>query len=258
MIAGFERDEILHEALVTPRSALVPFPGVTVIERPGWFQLISPPFRDGGLNEVSRAQLADDEADAVIDATLAQYAAQGIRFKWVVTPSCRPLDLRERLARRGMLHRRCIVMAADIADITVPPTPDVTVEPVDVDNVDAFADVVTTGWDTRGSPLADLQRAQIADPARRHRGFLARIDGRPVGGANHIVLARSAYFVGAVVLPPFRGRGVYRALIAARLAALAAAGLRLVTIQALADTSAPILTRLGFVPVAELDVFANR
>lgn len=234
------------------------FPGQTVIERPGWFQLITPAFRQGGLNEVTRVQLADHEADAVIDATLAQYAAQDIRFKWVVTPSCRPRDLGERLARRGMSHRSCVVMAADLADLRIPPSPDVTVEPVDLTNVDTFADVVTAGWDMQGTPLAELQRAQIADPARRHRGFLARVDGRPAGGANHILLERSAYFIGAVVLPEFRGRGVYRALIAARLAALAEAGIRLVTIQALVDTSAPILARLGFTPLADLDVYLNR
>src|SRR5688572_5336184 len=78
VIAGFDRDEILHEAVVRPQSARVPFPGSVVVDRPGWFQILTPAFRDGGLNEVSSAVLADDEADAVIDATLAQYAAQGI------------------------------------------------------------------------------------------------------------------------------------------------------------------------------------
>lgn len=258
MIAGFHRDEILHEAIVRPQTARVPYPGSVVVDRPGWFQLLTPAFRDGGLNEVSSAVLADDEADAVIDATLAQYAAQGIRFKWVVPPDSRPLDLAERLARRGMIGRRCVVMAADLADLRPAPAPDVTVERVDHTNVDVYAEVVAAGWSMPAAPLADYQRAVLADTSGRHRSYLARIAGEPVGGANHALFDRSAYLMGGVILPRHRGRGAYRALIAARLADIAAAGVRLVTIQAIADTSAPILARLGFRTIAELDVLVNR
>lgn len=258
MIAGFDRDEILQEALVRPRSALVPFPGQTIVERPGWFQLITPSFRNGGLNEVTRVQLADHEADSVIDATLAEYAAHDIRFKWVITPDCRPHDLGERLARRGMQRCTCVVMAADLADLRIPPAPDVTVTPVDLASVDAFAAVSTAGWGMVDTPLVEHARAQLADPAKRHHSFLAHVDGAPAGTASHILLERSAYFVGAVVLPEHRGRGVYRALIAARLAALAAAGVRLVTIQAMRDTSAPILARLGFTTIVDIPVYMSR
>jgi len=257
-IADFDREQILHEAIVRPLTARVPIPGQRVVDRPGFFQLLTPAFRDGGLNEVSHVQLADDEADAVIDATLAEYAAEGIRFKWVVSPSCRPRDLAQRLAKRGMLARRCIVMAADIADLRPDPSPDVTVERVDDPSVDAYAEVVAAGWGQPVSPVADYQRLVLADPGKRHHSYLARIDGVPVGGANHVLFDRSAYLMGGVVLPAWRGRGVYRSLIAARLAQISAAGVRLVTIQAIAETSAPILTRLGFTPIAEIDVFLNR
>jgi len=258
VIAGLTHDEILHEAIVRPLSARVPFPGQRVIDRPGWFQLLTPAFRDGGLNEVSQVTLADHDADAVIDATLAEYAAEGIRFKWVISPSCRPRDLAQRLASRGMLARRSVVMAADIADLRPEPSPDVSVERVESTNVDTYAATVASGWGMPAQPLADYQRAVLADTSGRHHSWLARIDGEPVGGANHAVFERSAYLMGGVILPAWRGRGAYRSLIAARLAQISATGVRLVTIQALADTSAPILARLGFTVVAELDVFLNR
>lgn len=258
MIAGLTHDEILHEAIVRPLGARVPVPGQRIVHRPGWFQILTPAFRDGGLNEVSQVRLADDEADAVIDATLAEYAAEGLRFKWVVSPDCRPLDLARRLASRGMLARRCVVMAADLADLRPESSPDVTVERVESANVDAYAAVSASGWGMPAQPLADYQRLVLADTSGRHHGWLARIDGEPVGSANHAVFERSAYLMGGVVLPAWRGRGVYRSLIAARLAQISAAGVRLVTILAIADTSAPILARMGFTPIAELDVFLNR
>jgi GNAT superfamily N-acetyltransferase len=55
-----------------------------------------------------------------------------------------------------------------------------------------------------------------------------------------------AYLFGAQVFPAFRGRGIYRALVAARLGFLAARGVSLAVTQARAATSAPLLERFGF------------
>lgn len=256
MIAGFTADEILHEAVVRPLRARVPVDDARVVDRPGLFKLVTPSFRDGGMNEVSQVQLADDEADAAIDEILAEYAADNIRFKWVVSPSCRPRDLPRRLIGRGMLPRSCVVMAADLADLRPDPPADVTVERVELPTVDAYAATIGAGWGQDPGSLADYQRRVLADP--RHHSWLARVAGEPVGAANHVLFDRSAYLMGGVVMPAWRGRGVYRAMVAARLAQIATAGVRLVTIQAIAETSAPILARLGFQEIAELAVFMSR
>ena len=57
------------------------------------------------------------------------------------------------------------------------------------------------------------------------------------------------------MLPAMRGRGVYRALIAARLRQALAAGIAVATTQARAGTSAPILARLGFVTLTEIEFY---
>lgn len=258
MISGYTREELLHEALVRPREARVPFHDTRVIERSGWVQVLTPSFRDGGMNEVAQAVMDEDEADAVIDATLAQYAEHGIRFRWTVGPDSRPLDLPERLAARGMRSERVAVMAGLLEDIEVSGPPEVAIEPVDERNCDEFAAVLAQGWSMAPGPLAAFQRVVLADPHDRHHAFIARVDGRPVGGANYVVFGRSAYFMGAVVLPEWRGRGAYRSLIAARLQHAARRGVELITIQARASTSAPILAQLGFVTLLEIPVFLNR
>ena len=71
-----------------------------------------------------------------------------------------------------------------------------------------------------------------------------------------VPLARSGYLLGSSVVPEFRGRGVYRALVAARVAALREMRRPLVTIHALSHSSAPICTRLGFESVCELRGYA--
>lgn len=263
MIAGLTREEILHEAIVAPRKAHAAYPDIEVIERPGWYQILTPSFRQGGLNEVAFAQLSDHQVEPVIDATIARYDAHGIRFRWTITPDCRPHDLPERLTRRGFLGVRVVAMAAEIAELLaredLAATPGLVVEQVDHHNLDRYIDVAARGWDTDPAPLRAYHRAILDDPTdHRNHCFLAVRDGHGVGIANYTALARSAFFVGGVVLPDHRSRGVYRALLGARLQHAAARGLGLVTTHAMATTSAPILTRLGFTPLCELPVFYNR
>ncbi len=252
---------LLREVLERPRQAFVPFDDLREVVRPGWCQCITPSFHRGGLNSVDLAVMPDDDADAVIDATIAEYDALGIRFRWNVGPDSRPLDLPARLERRGLQPRRVLLLAAAIADLDFDPPPGITVEAVDEHNLAAYAGVVAAGWDVAPEPLIAyeqaVQRHHATPQDTLHQTFLASIDGEPAGAANGICFARSLYLMGAVVLPRHRGRGVYRALIAARLALARARGVRLATCQALADTSAPILGRMGFVTIAEQLSFAR-
>lgn len=133
--------------------------------------------------------------------------------------------------------------------------PNVEVVEVGAHNLETYAEVVAAGWDQDPAPILAHLRHLFASPGR-HRCFLALRDGRPVGAANHFVLPRSVFFMGAVVLPEHRGRGVYRALLAARLRA--AADAPVVATHARSDTSAPILERLGFVDLVELPFYFNR
>lgn len=257
-LAGFTADELFHEAVVLPRGALGPFPGIRVISRPGWEQVITPSFRQGGLNEVSLAQLSEEEADSVIAATIAEYDALGLRFRWTVGADSRPFDLSERLARHGLTGERVVVMAAAVAEIRLDDVPGVQVTRVDAANLERFAQTVGAGWGADPEPILAYHRALLTDPLDRHHCFLAERDGEPAGAANYAAFERSAHFMGGVVLPQHRERGVYRALLAARLRHAAGLHLGLVTTQARASSSAPILARLGFTPLCELLSFSNR
>jgi GNAT superfamily N-acetyltransferase len=254
MLAGLSREALLHEALVRTRESFVRFEGMRVIQRPGWSQLITPLFRQGGFNEVSLAQLDPAEADAVIAATIAEYDGLGIRFRWMVGPDSAPPDLGARLAAHGLRHERVVVMAAAIDDVLAAlPDPMIRVEFVDAGNTEDFIAVSAAGWSCDPEPLRVYQRVLQADRGGRHHGCLAYVDGVPAGVGNYVRFDRSAFLIGGVVLPQVQGRGVYKALIAARLRHARAAGVGVVTTHARAATSAPILARLGFVVLTELD-----
>src|SRR5262249_22049681 len=89
----------LEEVMTAAQRAFIAAPDTEVRERAGWFQIITPSSGRGGLNEVSRSILGENEADAIIDATLAEYRGRGIRFRWRLDDTSRPLDLGARLER---------------------------------------------------------------------------------------------------------------------------------------------------------------
>lgn len=102
-----------------------------------------------------------------------------------------------------------------------------------------------------GSPdraeLAALHPAEVAKHASGGGGaIVAFLDGRPVGTGGVTVAGRDARLWGGAVLPEARSRGVYRALLAERLAYARAHGADLALVKGRVETSAPILKRAGF------------
>jgi GNAT superfamily N-acetyltransferase len=254
---GLSADDLLAEVAVVPLRAFVPVDDLRVIERPGWFQLVTPSFTNGGLNEVAFSALSADEADAVIARTIAEYAALDIKFRWIVGPKSAPADLGERLIRGGMLlGHDAFGMVRSTEALTITVDPAITVEAVTAATVDEFSAVMAAGW---GVPQEQFARANAAALASTTQHLvLARVDGEPAATASFITFPRSAYLIGGVVLPRFRRRGVYHAMVAHRLDAARARGIGLATSRAQATTSAPLLERLGFTTVCAFTSYTNR
>lgn len=254
MALPFTADEILHEALIAPRQAILPQPDTRILEEGGLWRVITPSLPQGGLNEVCGTRLSDAEADRVIDDTLADYARHGIRFRWTVTPWDQPADLPERLARRGLTREEALVMYRVLPEAPLPEAAGVA--RVEATNLGDYTRVFAEGFGVDPVPLEPLHRRTLLDEGSAHfTGFLASHQGVPGGGAAVLLLPRSAYLIGAAVSPGLRGRGLYKALVQARERAAQEAGKRLVTTLARADTSAPILERLGYATAARIPIF---
>jgi len=255
-MAGLTADEVQHEVLGPPRGAFAPVEGLLVVERPGWFQLVMPAWTNGGLNCVALTVVPEDEIEAVIERTIAQYTDLGLKFRWVVDPESRPLDLAERLARHGLVSEAGRAMACPTASAEATRVPDLTVDAVTLDNLPDFERVMAEGWAMDPAAVRPYHLAILAEPVR-FRMYVARWRGALAGCAAQTCFTRSTFLTGGVVLPEFRGRGVYRALVAARLRDAAASGVGLATTHARVATSAPILARVGFATVCELLSFNN-
>ncbi|BAJ26773.1 MULTISPECIES: GNAT family N-acetyltransferase [Kitasatospora] len=101
-------------------------------------------------------------------------------------------------------------------------------------------------------------RGGASVPAGRGGTLVAYADGTPVGAASLELVDGVARLTGGVVVPSWRGRGVYRELLGARLAYGVANGARLALVKANPDTSGPILRRNGFTGFGQEPVYVVR
>jgi len=237
-----------HPVVLAPMGAHLPHRGTRVIERQGWYQVLTPSAR--GANEVLFST-----PDADVAAVAADY---DVRFRWCVWPWNAALEVPLR-AHRFELHE-ARAMAADTTLAIAAPSDVVVEEIATPERLPAYVDTLVAGWEQTPAERAELAACLprvLADPARVHRFYLAHCDGVPVGtgGLAYRPALGAIYLTGGNVLPAYRGRGVYRALIAARLAD--ARGARLAATHARVQTSAPILERLGFVTALAYRVFVS-
>ena len=251
--------DLLEEVIVTSRRAFPRLPDLQVIERPGWLQIITPSIKAGGLNEVIYSLLDEQSADATIAATIATYRDLGLKFRWNAGPGSGPADLVTRLERhgltpsmgRGMARSTDADLAADASNIARDVA--TAVREVSAAKLDDYTHVMAAGWGADAAALGAVHR-HILDEGR-HRLFVAYCDGVPAAAASYVPFDRSAFLMGGVVLPAYRGRGLYRALVQTRMAHARARGITLATSHAREATSAPILEKLGFGTVCRFPMF---
>ncbi|MFF7813940.1 GNAT family N-acetyltransferase [Streptomyces sp. NPDC007945] len=205
-------------------------------------------------NGVLWSGLDDRTADAAIAAQLAHYRAEGVPFEWKLYGHDGPPDLGARLLAAGFRAEEPETLLVAEASAQGGPVdlPD-GVELHDVTDPEGVRQVVEVHERAFGTDSSDLGRRLLdrlaADPGTV-TAVLALADGVPVSAAR-LELYPSTDFAGlwgGGTVEEWRGRGLYRALVAHRARVAAAHGHRWLQVDA-APTSRPILQRLGFVPL---------
>ena len=207
---------------------------------------------DGSHHTVIYSRLGASDADAVIAREVAHHRALGVPFEWKVYAHDGPADLLDRLVRHGFeIGPVEAVLALDLGE-----------PPAWVG--DGSVAIVRRGDDP--AVIADYRRVaeaafgkdysfttnQLLEALRagstRHRGYVAYApDGAPASIGRLHTHPASAFggLYGGATLPAYRGRGYYRATVAARARDAIALGARYLIVDTLA-TSRPILEALGF------------
>jgi GNAT superfamily N-acetyltransferase len=178
-----------------------------------------------------------------------------------VGPSATPPDLATRLEGLGMVPDREPLVVGMVMTEAPPDVPGVEARRALTPEDHATAErIMARGFDM-DLPEDELARqvALAMDGDRTGVGavYLAWINGEPVAAAQAVFTERGAVMSGGATLPAARGRGAYRALVAARWRDAAARGVPVLVTQAGA-MSRPILRRLGFREVCRIRIFLDQ
>ncbi|MFE2100239.1 GNAT family N-acetyltransferase [Streptomyces sp. PTD9-10] len=204
-----------------------------------------------GWNGVVWSALDEGSADRAIGEQIAYFTDLGRDFEWKLYGHDRPVDLGPRLAAAGFRaepeETLLIGEAARLAPDVEPPAGIRFVQATDPAGIDLVVDVHEKAFGTDGTRLRHRLLARLAAGPGTLVAVVALAGDEPVGAAR-MELAPGSRFAGlwgGGIIEAWRGRGVYRALVAHRARVAAAHGYRYLQVDA-SVMSRPILERLGF------------
>ena len=204
--------------------------------------------------------ISEAELDALIARQTTRFAEIPQRFEWKLHGHDGPPFLADRLLAAGFRpeEQETVVIAA-IADLdpTTQPPDGVTLREVttreDFDRIEAMEAEVWDDEDALRAELLELEHAADPDQLR----IVVAEAGGTVVSAGWIRFPNGTRFGtlwGGSTLEAWRGRGIYRALVACRARLAVDNGRSYLEVDA-SDDSRPILERLGFRPVTTTTPF---
>ena len=209
-----------------------------------------------GEGMILYSSLNSSNVEAVIQQEIAHFESRGHDFSWVVFRHDRPADLKERLLAHGFISEAPEeIMVLEIDDnsplLEKPDGCDVR-RISDIDKIDDVLTIRQQVWQGDYSAMAQALSKRLTEAPESLALFVAYVDGKPASTAQ-ISFYQNGNFAGlvkAATLPAYRGRGLYTALVAARVQEARRRGFRFVDADA-SPMSRPILKKLGFLSLTE-------
>ncbi|MDX2592468.1 GNAT family N-acetyltransferase [Streptomyces sp. WI03-4A] len=207
-----------------------------------------------GWNGVVWSALDERSADRAIQEQIAYFDGLGHGFEWKLYGHDRPVDLGARLTAAGFrAEPEETLLIGETAEVvrlspdTRPPDGIRIVRATDPAGVDLVVRVHEQAFGADGTRLRHRLLARLAADPGTVVAVVALAGDEPVSAARMELVpgTRFAGLWGGGTVESWRGRGVYRALVAHRARVAAAHGHRFLQVDA-SPLSRPILERLGF------------
>ncbi|MBV2352988.1 GNAT family N-acetyltransferase [Streptomyces sp. J2-1] len=202
-------------------------------------------------NGILWSALDEGVADRVIAGEIAYFSGLGVDFEWKLYGHDRPHDLGARLLAAGFRaepEETLLIAETASLDTDTPPPPGIRLlTAVDPAGVDLVVRVHEKVFGRDGDGLRHRLLAQLAAAPDTVVAVVAMDGDEPVCAARMELVpgTRFAGLWGGGTVESWRGRGLYRALVAHRARVAATRGYRYLQVDA-SDLSRPILERLGF------------
>lgn len=237
-------DECIFFACCSIRGRVMAFPGVVAG--------INPAAPDRSLFNA----VAYESPDALrehYDAVAAAYEAEGVRA-WTVWVRAGDISTPEFLAARGHLFDYDpVAMAASMDELTLPGAGDLVWE--ETDDLRMVGAINDTAF---GFPPPAFEAILDRWPNKRWRGYLARVDNRPVSALLTCDTADGdCSITGVATLPEYQGRGLATRLMAVALRRAQARGMTSTSLQA-SPSGTRVYARLGYRDLGRLPMWERR
>ncbi|MEU6868169.1 GNAT family N-acetyltransferase [Streptomyces sp. NPDC046876] len=240
--AEYDR-EVRRDARPDAAGALVERAGAVVRQTdpgPGW-------------NGVLWSDLDGATADAEIASQVAYFEGRGAAdFEWKLYGHDRPADLGARLRAAGFVPEPpetvMVGRVEELAALPVEPPEGITLRTVtDEAGVDLMMEVHAGAFGTHRPRIRHLMLTLLREEPETLAAVVAMAGDTPVSAARMEMRPGCSFagLWGGGTLPQWRGRGIYRLLVAHRARIAAERGIRYLNVDASED-SRPILERLGF------------
>ncbi|MCJ1679802.1 GNAT family N-acetyltransferase [Streptomyces sp. APSN-46.1] len=206
-----------------------------------------------GWHGVLWSDLDEVTADAEIAAQVAFFTDRGAGdFEWKLYGHDRPADLGERLRAAGFAPEPAetlmVARTADLAELPMEPPEGITLRVVtDEAGVDLMMEVHARAFGTERPRIRHQILTLLRDEPETLAAVVAMAGDTPVSAARMEMRPGTSFagLWGGGTDPRWRGRGVYRLLVAHRARIAASLGIPYLQVDA-SDDSRPILERLGF------------
>jgi hypothetical protein len=242
-------DELLARFDEQVRRNAASEPGIRVERRPSIVRL------SGLWNIVLYSNLTEASADFEIEAEKRHFEALNENVEWKVYGHDRPADLSDRLRRAGFQPEALetmLVFDLHTKLLNASPLAGVSVERVaDVGGLD---DLAAVGEKAFGVDYAFMNDEFLARMPLGTVSFYVAYRGTEPVSAGRLELPPNSEFAGLYgggTAPAHRHQGIYRSIVGARAKEALDRGYRYLTVDA-AQTSLPILMRLGFFPLTTI------
>jgi len=202
-----------------------------------------------GMSFILYSDLSESTADAVIEEQIAWFRLQGLNCSWKVYSHDQPADLAGRLVARGFeMDVEDSIMVLDVSAapsrLLATPAADVRrlTNPAQLDEVVGVMEAV---WGNDFGWIPGRMGPYMAIPGYLSV-YVAYVDGVPAcAGWTYFDKGHFAGLWGGSTRPEHRGRGLYTALLAARVQEARQRGVPYLAIDA-GEMSRPIVARHGF------------
>jgi GNAT superfamily N-acetyltransferase len=205
--------------------------------------------RDGfAMLTVDASALTSAELTALVDRTFAYYGERGLGFEWKTFDHDRTdlLPLLQAHGARPEPHEALVMGEAQRLAVEAPLPDDLTMtSTTDRADLERIAALMSDVWNQDRSWMADDLAARLAG-SEPIEVFIVKDGDLAVSAAWLVPVpgTRIAGFWGGSTRAAYRGRGIYRALVAHRARLAVARGYSILQVDA-SDDSRPILERLG-------------